>query len=469
MRWLLALTLLVAGLAQARAPTYARDIRPLIERHCLACHVEGGVGFSFEDPQRAYDLRAAIVGAVSARRMPPWMAAPGHQRYRDDFSLSAGQIALFERWREAGYPRGRAGRGARPSVPAPAFRAELSLTLAGSRNFLPDPARRDDYRCFIEQWPRDVASFVTGIGAVPGDARIAHHAIFYIAPAEYLEHYREFVRAEGGQSYRCFGGPLPDRLAEAGERARFDAAHPQADGSSRFQVLAQDNYWLAHWAPGMHGYSLPPGTGIPVPPGATLIVQMHYFTGFAPEQPDTGTRVQFQIADEVAKPAMNWPLSRSDWLQAKANRSLVVPPKDRAQVSTAASFRGLDQYIAATSRRDLASFDRLELHSVNVHMHLIGAAGRVRLLRADGPPEILLDIPRYQFGWQRDFFLASPKSFALAELDAHQLEVWCEFANPGSEPVYGGYGSQEEMCYNFSLLALAPRTPRAAATAPAAP
>lgn len=44
---------------------------------------------------------------------------------------------------------------------------------------------------------------------------------------------------------------------------------------------------------------------------------------------------------------------------------------------------------------------------------------------------------------------------ALDRLDATQLEVQCEFANPGAEPVYGGYGSKEEMCYNFSLLALA--------------
>lgn len=453
-RFAVALALLLAGVAQARTPSYFRDIRPLIESHCLACHVDGGVAFSLEDPQRAYDLRAALVGAVSARRMPPWMAAPGHQRYRDDFSLADAEVAVFERWRDAGYPRGRERRGGSARRPPQAFHADVQVPLEGSRGFLPDPARSDDYRCFVARWPLAYPAYVTGIGAIPGNARIAHHAIIYIARGEHEPLFRAFVDAEGGQSYRCYGGLLPDRLADPAARAEFVAAHAQDKVPADLDALAQENYWLAHWAPGMEGYSLPPGTGIPVRPGSTVVVQMHYFTGFAPREADAGTSVQFQVARQVDKPAMNWPLSRAEWLQGKANQTLVVPAGGRASVSTAASFKGLDQYIAAASGRPLGDFDRLELHSVNVHMHLIGAAGRVRLLREGGEPEVLLDIPRYQFGWQRDFFLAQPKAFALDALDAHRLEVWCEFANPGREVVYGGYGSQEEMCYNFSLLAL---------------
>lgn len=438
-----------APLWAAHSVNYYRDIRPIIEAKCLACHAQGSVAFSYEDPERAYDFRAAIVGAVGARRMPPWMAEPGHQRYLNDYSLSDAQLALFERWGAQGYPKGRKRRSNHDANVSVSFVGDVTVALPGSRDFLPDQAHPDDYRCFVAQWPLDRPAYVTGIGATPGNARISHHAIIYIGEPSHLPVYQEFVAAEGGQGYRCFGGPVADRLAEPGQREAFVASHKES-----FEELANGQYWLAHWAPGMEGYDLPPGTGIPVKPGATVVVQMHYFSGFAPNERDAGTVLHFKTAEQVAKPAMNWPLSRSEWLQGKSNNSLVVPAKGKSSVSFAASLLGLDQYIAVASGRPLADFDRIEIHSVNLHMHLIGAAGRVRLLH-DDTAEILLNVPRYQFGWQRDFFLAQPRRVALDRLDATKLEVQCEFANPGTEPVYGGYGSKEEMCYNFSLLALA--------------
>lgn len=448
---LLALVLLPGMGVAAKQVNYYADIRPIIEQKCLVCHSEAGVAFSFEDPERAYDFRAAIALAVAARRMPPWMAEPGHQQYLNDYSLDDAQLALIARWAEDDFPKGKTRRHQRATAASPAFRADLTLPLAGTHNYLPDQSRHDDYRCFVAQWPLTKPAFVTGIGAHPGNARISHHAIIYIAEPRYLDIYREFVDAEGGQGYQCFGGPLPDRLGIPEQRQALETQHPDAVAG-----LMTGQFWLAHWAPGMEGYDLPPETGIMVRPGSVVIVQMHYFTGFAPNESDAGTSLAFKLADTVRKPAVNWPLSRGEWLQARSNQSLVVPPQSRATVGTSAPMIGLDQYIATTSDRKVTDFPWLEVHSANVHMHIIGAAGKVRLLRADQEPEVLLNIPRYEFGWQRDFFLAQPKQVARTELGTTQLDVRCEFANPGKEPVYGGYSSEEEMCYNFSLLALSP-------------
>ncbi|MGE4070863.1 MAG: hypothetical protein AB7E72_06770 [Lysobacterales bacterium] len=439
----------------AKSVSYYGDVRPIIEQKCLVCHSEAGVAFSFEDPEKAYDFRAAIALAVAARRMPPWMAEPGHQQYLNDYSLDDQQLALIARWAEDDYPKGKARRRQSAAAGPTAFKADMLLPLVGTKAYLPDQSRHDDYRCFVAQWPLSQPAFVTGIGAHPGNARISHHAIIYIAEPQYLDIYREFVEAEGGQGYQCFGGPLPDRLGIPEHRQALEAKHPEAVAG-----LAAGQFWLAHWAPGMEGYDLPPDTGIMVKPGSVVIVQMHYFTGFAPNESDAGTSLAFKTADTVRKPAVNWPLSRGEWLQARSNQSLVVPPQSRASVGTSASMIGLDQYIATTSDRDVGDFPSLEVHSANVHMHIIGAAGEVRLLRADQAPEVLLKIPRYEFGWQRDFFLAQPKQVARADLESTQLEVHCEFANPGKEPVYGGYSSEEEMCYNFSLLALSPDQPK---------
>ena len=43
------------------------------------------------------------------------------------------------------------------------------------------------------------------------------------------------------------------------------------------------------------------------------------------------------------------------------------------------------------------------------HMHLRGKAFRYEATYPDGKQEVLLDVPRYDFGWQTNYRLAEPK------------------------------------------------------------
>ena len=43
------------------------------------------------------------------------------------------------------------------------------------------------------------------------------------------------------------------------------------------------------------------------------------------------------------------------------------------------------------------------------HMHLRGKAFRYEATYPDGKKEVLLDVPRYDFGWQTNYRLAEPK------------------------------------------------------------
>lgn len=433
---------------------YLNDIRPVMETKCLRCHMDGGVAFSLEDVERGYDFRAAMAGAVAAKRMPPWMAEPGHQRYINDYSLTARELGLFAQWSAAGYPKGQLQeKSSRDEVQTGAFRPDFRVELPGTKNFLPDQTQRDDYHCFVARWPLQHEAYVTGFGLTPGNASVSHHAIIYVAPPNVEGVYREFVEDEGGQGYKCLGGTLPDRLATGAAREKFEKTHPEGvAGISRNQL------WLAHWAPGMEGYDLPEGTGIRVAPGSVLIVQMHYFNGFAPNERDHGTQLGFRTRRSVAMPSFNWPMSRGEWLQARANQSLVVPPKGKLTVSDSVALAGLDDVLAILSKRPVSDFDGFVVHSANLHMHLIGAAGQVTLTQA-GEAQVLLSVPRYQFGWQRDFFFAEPKRIDRKGLGSASVQYSCTFSNPGDEPVYGGFGSNEEMCYNFSYISLVPRQP----------
>lgn len=441
-----ALMLLVGS---AVATDYYTGIRPIIERRCLHCHSGGGVSFAFGDLEASYNFRSAMANAVAARRMPPWMAAPNVQHYQADLSLSDAEIAAFADWAAANFPKGDVKQYRATPANVSAFKADVQFDVSGSKGFLPDQNARDDYHCFLAKWPVKQSQYVRGIEFIPGNLRIAHHAILYVIDGKFTAALDALDAAEPGPGYRCFGGPLPDRAGDPKVAAAFEKRFPGA-----IKNIQQGNFWLGHWAPGMSGYSLPKDTGILINANSIVIVQMHYFNGFARNQTDQITRIGVQLAKSVKKPAFNWPLSNIAWLDAANNKSLVVPAKQKTSVFTQANLAGLDTYLSAYAGVPMQEISGLEIHSANLHMHLIGAAGQVTLIGPKGE-EPLLHVPRYEFGWQRDFVFDAPKIVPLNQLKQWQIRVDCTFANPTNEPVYGGYGSNQEMCYNFSLISIA--------------
>ena len=75
---LLPMLLMPAGVA---SQTYYADVRPVLVQECMGCHSEDGIAWSMEDPEETFEERRRIAGAVAIRKMPPWLAEPGHQEY----------------------------------------------------------------------------------------------------------------------------------------------------------------------------------------------------------------------------------------------------------------------------------------------------------------------------------------------------------------------------------------------------
>jgi hypothetical protein len=449
-RWLFLLALALA--VPAAAQDYYGDVRPLVERHCLGCHAASSLSFSFEDPEFTYSLGAAIVSAATERRMPPWLAEPGHQQYVDDPSLSTADLELLKSWAAAGYPKGEpvaATRNGSAAALAPGFRADVDLEVLPGGAYLPNPARKDDYRCFVLDWPLAEPAYITGFRALPGNLRVAHHLVVFAVQPAVAARFKALQEDEDGPGYQCFGGAVPDRLGKADARDAYNAKFP--DG---VRELHRGNFWLAHWAPGMDGYAFPAGTGIPMRPGMAVVVQMHYYSAFAPGESDQGSRMQFSVAGAVDKPALHVPVTRFRWTDAAENGSMVIPPGRRTRYEAGLDFEGLSGYLARHTGLDDAQVAALEVHSANLHMHSYGAAGTISLTDHHGHKETLLRVPRWDLNWQRDFTLVEPRTVRRPHFKQTRIAVECEFENPGDEPVLGGYGSDEEMCFNFSYVAV---------------
>lgn len=438
--------------ADAEGLSYHKDIRPLMDLKCAGCHNPGGLaGIELNAYTKVKALRIPIKSAVESRRMPPWLAEAGHQVYRDDLSLTTDEIKKIVDWVDGGALEGSPADYVAPARPL-AFEADVTLPIfADGGSYLPAQAESDEYRCFILPFGSSLGnnSYITGFNTLAGNKKIAHHLVAYMATAEILPVLGELDAAEEGRGYRCFGGALPDRLGDPSVQAALEAKYPGI-----VTKLNSETYWLAHWAPGMdEGYGFPENTGIQFPAGGAFVIQMHYYTDGAKGETDQNTRFALQLATEVKKPAFYFPLTNNAWLNSRSNRSMVIPAESSASFTAEIPLSRVAAYGERILKQPLSSVKNLEVHSANLHMHAIGASGRISLVTADGDEETLLNVPAWDLHWQRDFQLMAPRIVAPTQWSSILNRVRCSYDNPGPQDVFGGFGSLDEMCFNFGYFA----------------
>jgi len=94
------------GLTPTRI-SYAKDVAPILEAKCVACHQEGGIGpFAMTNYQMVKGFSPMIREVLRTDRMPPYNADPHVGKFADSKNLSSNEIKTLVHWIEAGSPRG---------------------------------------------------------------------------------------------------------------------------------------------------------------------------------------------------------------------------------------------------------------------------------------------------------------------------------------------------------------------------
>src|SRR5205085_10663930 len=89
------------------APTFTKDIAPIFQEKCEACHRPDSIApMSLVTYEEARPWARSIKTRVSDRQMPPWNIDKGIgiQEFKNDRSLSDEQIATIARWIDNGAP-----------------------------------------------------------------------------------------------------------------------------------------------------------------------------------------------------------------------------------------------------------------------------------------------------------------------------------------------------------------------------
>ena len=105
-----ALALSAAASAEVpKNPTFAKDIAPIFQDKCEACHRPDSIApMSLITYEEARPWARSIRGRVESRSMPPWHIDKtiGIQEFKNDRSLSDGEIDTITRWVDGGAPKG---------------------------------------------------------------------------------------------------------------------------------------------------------------------------------------------------------------------------------------------------------------------------------------------------------------------------------------------------------------------------
>ncbi len=87
--------------------SYAKDVAPILEAKCVACHQEGGIGpFAMTNYQMVKGFSPMIREVIRTDRMPPYNADPHVGKFSDSKNLSPAEVKTLVHWIEAGAPRG---------------------------------------------------------------------------------------------------------------------------------------------------------------------------------------------------------------------------------------------------------------------------------------------------------------------------------------------------------------------------
>jgi mono/diheme cytochrome c family protein len=87
--------------------SYTKQIAPIIEDKCVACHQAGGIGpMELTSYEKVKGFAPMIREVIRTQRMPPYQADPSVGHFSGDKRLSPDQIKTLVHWIEAGAPRG---------------------------------------------------------------------------------------------------------------------------------------------------------------------------------------------------------------------------------------------------------------------------------------------------------------------------------------------------------------------------
>lgn len=367
--------------------TYTDDIAPILKNYCARCHREGGLApWSMSDYQTIVGWSDMIKQVLLSKRMPPWKADPQIGHFSNSFALPDSNARKIVRWIDTGMDPGTGKDPLTEVLPVSKEWQEGEPDKVITLNKEPIPATgiiAYRYQKFVLNPERDV--WIRGVEIQPGNAKVVHHIVLTNTENNKKSLIVDRKTRPWTDNYIALGGGV--------DQVTF----------------------------------FPEGTGVFVPKGSELTVQLHYTPTGKPEEDQTNFGFYFH---ETAPETEFYALSPS-------NTNFTIPPFGK----------DVKLIVADTITRDI------RIHYMVPHMHYRGKSIKVIAIRPDGSREILVSVPDYNFNWQYLYKLAEPTALPKGSVVLVEGIYDNTFQNPfnpdPSQQLHYGIQSTDEMLIGF--------------------
>ena len=341
------------GCSGGEAPTFNRDIAPIVFHNCAPCHRPAGPApFDLLSYENVSARAEQIAFVTKTRYMPPWKPKRGYGSFAGERGLSAAQIATIRRWVEHGKQEGSSA----DLPPLPQWESawelgqpDLIASMTSAYTLRADGP--DVFRNFAIPLPVDSTRYVKALEFRPGNTRIVHHATMMI-----------------------------DHSGAARRRDGRDGA-PGFDGMSFGEAEDADGHFLG-WTQGKTPYPGSDSLAWRLDPGTDLLLQLHMLPTGKEESIEARVGLFFADAPPKRRPAM-LRLGRKD-LDIPAGAS--------------------DHWIRDAYRLPVD----VEVLTIYPHAHYLGREIRAYAELPDGEREWLIWIEDWDFSWQDDYRFSAP-------------------------------------------------------------
>jgi mono/diheme cytochrome c family protein len=394
---LLTATGVAAQSAAAAAPTFAKDVAPILNKSCVSCHRPGEIGpMSFLTYESTRPWARSIREKVVSREMPPWGADPAtSMKMRNDRSLSQQEVDTIAAWVSAGAPRGNAA----DLPPAPTFPTGWQL---GEPDFVFEqpvawtvkPDAQEPYLYFYEKIPFSEDKWATAVEIRPGNFSVVHHSGVYVVDIP------DGYTVKDGYLYDAQGKQVPPSVP-MGKKATSGDGSPLAGADK-----------LISYVPG-RGYEVhPEGFAKRIPAGKYVRWVMHYNPTGQPETDRSKLGLWF-AKGPVKHEVLN--LQAGDPVPGSGNRGLYFAQGKEVlyESDDTTGRRGrtpvIPPYVADFKMMGITPVNEpITLYALTPHMHLRGKSMKWWVTYPDGREETILDVPNFDFNWQIQYELATP-------------------------------------------------------------
>jgi hypothetical protein len=414
---LLAISLGTLAAQNNPAPTFSKDVLPILQAKCQSCHRPGQVApMAFLTYEQTRPWAKAIKAAVATRKMPPWFADPQYGHFLNDRSLKQSEIDTIAKWADNGATEGNP-KDAPPSIKwADDWFIKPDVIVDGPSFDVPAKAKNDVIEWVSITVPSGFKedTWVTSVQIKPKYAAVAHHICLGFNPHTPNIKYFEPVWLDKNRDEE--GSAIP------GGRGTFGPATPNGG----FFNMTEDCYLPGNPIADYRDFNAAKF----IPAGSDITLNLHYTPN------GTAVKDHVQIGFTITKqPPQRKYVSLFTSAPTDARR-FAIPANDGNWESPPAE---------VTFATDV------ELVYMMPHMHVRGKDMSYALIYPDGKKETVLSVPRYDFNWQLGYntSIKVPKGTKL-HVEAHYDNSANNKWNPNpNKVVYYGEMTWEEMMFPF--------------------